>query len=285
MTAFPARAILRFQSPDRPGILGALLPELVRAGWDIRDAKIFGDPDTGLFFVRVELSSTTSAVEELRTMVLPLAQRLDIACEIYNADMPMRVVVAVSKFEHCLADLLHKAQVGTLPVTIAAVVSNHEDARRLAQWYDVPFEHAPVSAASRGDQERALLDLMEQTGAELFVLARYMQVLSDDLARRLFGRCINIHHSFLPSFKGAKPYHQAHARGVKQIGATAHFVTSDLDEGPIIEQDVRRITHAHTAQDMLEIGRDVEAAVLTRAVRWYAERRVFENGRRTVVLQ
>jgi formyltetrahydrofolate deformylase len=195
----------------------------------------------------------------------------------------MRVLVAVSKFGHCLVDLVHKAEIGQLPVEIVGVVSNHEVMRKFVEWHGLAFHHLPM-AEGKDAQEAAFLALFDATNADLLVLARYMQILSDDLSQQLSGRCINIHHSFLPSFKGAKPYHQAHARGVKIIGATAHYVTPDLDEGPIIEQDVRRVSHAVSADEMVATGREVEASVLSRAVRWHAEHRVFLNGNKTVVL-
>ncbi|MDB5159716.1 MAG: formyltetrahydrofolate deformylase, partial [Mucilaginibacter sp.] len=194
-----------------------------------------------------------------------------------------RVLIAVSKFGHCLVDLIHKQEIGQLPVEIVGVVSNHETMRRVTEWHGLPYHHLPISDGKE-TQEARFLALVQESGAELTVLARYMQILSDAFLKRLAGRCINIHHSFLPSFKGAKPYHQAHARGVKIIGATAHFVTADLDEGPIIEQDVRRVSHAVTANEMVALGREIEASVLSRAVRWHAEHRIFQNGNRTVVL-
>jgi formyltetrahydrofolate deformylase len=195
----------------------------------------------------------------------------------------MRVLIAVSKFGHCLIDLIHKQEIGQLPIEIVGVVSNHEDMRKTAEWHGLSYHHVPMSDG-KAAQEARFLSIIEETGSELTVLARYMQILSDDFCVKLGGRCINIHHSFLPSFKGAKPYHQAHGRGVKIIGATAHFVTADLDEGPIIEQDVRRVNHAVTADEMVAIGRETEASVLSRAVRWHAEHRIFLNGNKTVVL-
>jgi formyltetrahydrofolate deformylase len=194
----------------------------------------------------------------------------------------MRVLIAVSKFGHCLVDLIHKQETGQIPIEIVGIVSNHEDMRKTAEWHGLPYYHLPMTEGKQA-QEQRFLDIVDSTGAELTVLARYMQILSDELCTRLGGRCINIHHSFLPSFKGAKPYHQAHGRGVKIIGATAHFVTADLDEGPIIEQDVRRVRHSTSADEMVAIGRETEASVLSRAVRWHAEHRIFLNGNKTVV--
>jgi formyltetrahydrofolate deformylase len=231
----------------------------------------------------MELSGRRGAVPALPGLLAPMRETLGLAFDMRDADLPMRVVVAVSKTDHCLNDIIHKVRIGGLPIVIAGVVSNHETLRAACEWHGHRFVHLPVSDATRDRQEAALLALMDETGAELLVLARYMQVLSNRTAARLAGRAINIHHSFLPSFKGARPYHQAHARGVKLIGATAHYVTADLDEGPIIEQDVRRVSHAATGDEMVAIGRETEASVLSRAVRWHAEGRVFLNNGRTVV--
>jgi formyltetrahydrofolate deformylase len=279
----PARIILRLTCPDRPGILAAVSPALAADGWDIRAAQLYGDPETGTFFVRMELHGTRRAVPALPALLAPIQESLGLAFDVRDATEPMKTVVAVSKTDHCLNDLIHKTRIGGLPISIAAIVSNHEALRAVSEWHGHRFVYLPVTEASRPAQEAALLALMEETGAELLVLARYMQVLSNKTAARLAGRAINIHHSFLPSFKGARPYHQAHARGVKLIGATAHYVTADLDEGPIIEQDVRRVSHAATSDEMVAIGRETEASVLSRAVRWHAEHRVFLNGARTVV--
>jgi len=202
---------------------------------------------------------------------------------IHDVARKMRVLIAVSKFGHCLIDLIHKQEIGQLPIEIVGVVSNHDTMRKTVEWHNLPYHHLPMTNGKEA-QEARFMDLVTSTGAELTVLARYMQILSDDFSQWLDGRCINIHHSFLPSFKGAKPYHQAHVRGVKLIGATAHIVTADLDEGPIIEQDVRRVDHAVTADDMVAIGREIEASVLSRAVGWHAEHRIFKNGSKTVVL-
>jgi formyltetrahydrofolate deformylase len=196
-----------------------------------------------------------------------------------------RVLIMVSRFDHCLNDLLYRYRTGALAIDIPAIVSNHSDLASLAEWHRIPFHHLPVTAATKAAQEDKLMQLVDELGADLVVLARYMQVLSPDLCGRLRGRCINIHHSFLPSFKGAKPYHQAHARGVKLIGATAHYVTTDLDEGPIIEQAVERVDHTRTPEDLVAIGRDIESLVLAHAVRWHVERRVLLNGSKTVVFK
>ena len=274
--------VLRFRAPDRPGIMGTIAPLVANHGCDMRGAEVYGDDDTGGFFCRMVLSSPMGR-DELAAVIQPTAQQLSLEWELHDLGTKMKVLVAVSKFGHCLIDLIHKREIGQLPIEIVGVVSNHETMRKTVEWHGLGYHHLPM-AEGKTAQEEAFLSLIEQTGAELTVLARYMQILSDDFSARLSGRCINIHHSFLPSFKGAKPYHQAHARGVKLIGATAHFVTPDLDEGPIIEQDVRRVTHAVTADEMVAIGREIEASVLSRAVRWKAEHRIFQNGNKTVVL-
>jgi formyltetrahydrofolate deformylase len=279
----PRDFVFRFAAPDRPGILAAITPLLAAHGCDVRDAQVYGDPDTGLFFVRMVLASELRR-EDLEPLVVPVAAGLGLDWELIDLAARPRVLIAVSNFGHCLTDLIFKAEIGQLPVEIVGVVSNHETMRRTSEWHGLAYHHLPTDQGKPA-QEQALVELFEGAGAELLVLARYMQILSDHVARRLYGRCINIHHSFLPSFKGARPYHQAHGRGVKLIGATAHYVTPDLDEGPIIEQDVRRVTHAAAADEMVAVGREVEASVLSRAVRWHAEHRIFLNGNKTVVLQ
>ena len=282
--SFASACVLRFRCPDRPGILARLTPALAAAGWDIREASIFGDPDTAGFFVRMELASDHAVIGDLTSLVPTLQPELALDWEIHDLKRPVPVLIAVSKFHHCLIDLIHKTEIGALPIDIVGVVSNHETARSLVEWHRIPFHHLPVDRTDKAAQETRFLQIIADSGAELTVLARYMQILSDDFATALTGRCINIHHSFLPSFKGAKPYHQAKTRGVKIIGATAHYVTADLDEGPIIEQDVHRVSHATSADEMVAIGREVEASVLSRAVRWHAEHRVLLNGNQTVVL-
>jgi formyltetrahydrofolate deformylase len=274
--------VLRFRSPDRPGILGTVAPLVAEHRCDIRAAEVYGDDETGSFFCRMELNSPIP-LESLAAALAPAAERLELDYELKDLSRKQRIVIAVSKFGHCLADLMYKQEVGQLPVEIVGVVSNHEAMRKDVEWRGLPYHHLPMTEGKEA-QEAAFLSIIEESGAELVVLARYMQILSDDFSRKLEGRCINIHHSFLPSFKGAKPYHQAHTRGVKIIGATAHFVTADLDEGPIIEQDVRRVSHSVTADEMVAIGREIEASVLSRAVRWHAEHRIFLNGNKTVVL-
>jgi formyltetrahydrofolate deformylase len=279
-----ASCVLRFRCPDRPGILALVTPVLAESGWDIREASVHGDEDSVTFFVRVHLASETASIAALEERMAGLAGQLQLDWEIHDLRRPVPVLIAVSKFHHCLVDLIHKTEIGALPIRIVGVVSNHETARSLVEWHGLPFHHLPVDRADKGAQEARFLAVIRESGAELTVLARYMQILSDEFAAALAGRCINIHHSFLPSFKGAKPYHQAKARGVKLIGATAHYVTADLDEGPIIEQDVRRVSHATSADEMVAIGREVEASVLSRAVRWHAEHRILPNGNQTVVL-
>jgi formyltetrahydrofolate deformylase len=278
--------VLQLRCPDAPGILAAVTRALFEAGCDIRDAAQFGDPDTRLFFVRMQVAAqpgTHSADLEAALAAAVARFALQLRC-FALAERP-RTLIAVSQHGHCLTDLLHKWQLGVLPTDIVGVVSNHEALRALTEWYGLPFHYLPVTPATRDEQERRLLEQVTGSRADLLVLARYMQVLSADACARLAGRCINIHHSFLPGFKGAKPYHQAHARGVKIIGATAHYVTTDLDEGPIIEQDVRRVSHSITPEAMVEIGRDTESAVLLRAVRWHVEHRIVLNGQKTVVFQ
>jgi formyltetrahydrofolate deformylase len=274
--------VLRFRAPDRPGIIANIAPLVATHGCDIRAAEVYGDPDTGSFFCRMELASPIDRAT-LGTRFAPLADEFQLDWEIRDLAAKLKVLVAVSKFGHCLSDLIHKQEIGQLPIEIVGVVSNHETMRRLVEWHGLAYHHLPM-AEGKDAQETRFLSIVEESGAELIVLARYMQILSDAFSDKLQGRCINIHHSFLPSFKGAKPYHQAHARGVKIIGATAHFVTAVLDEGPIIEQDVRRVSHAITADEMVAIGREIEASVLSRAVRWQAEHRIFLNRNKTVVL-
>ncbi|MFI0212933.1 formyltetrahydrofolate deformylase [Streptomyces lydicus] len=283
--------VLTLSCPDKQGIVHAVSSYLFITGCNIEDSQQFGDHDTGLFFMRVHFSadapsgsSTPEAtVDKLRASFAAVGDSFGMDWQIHRADEKMRIILMVSKFGHCLNDLLFRSRIGALPVEIAAVVSNHTDFAELVGSYDIPFHHIPVTRDTKAQAEARLLELVEAERVELVVLARYMQVLSDDLCKALSGRIINIHHSFLPSFKGAKPYHQAHARGVKLIGATAHYVTADLDEGPIIEQEVERVGHEVTPDQLVAIGRDVECQALARAVKWHSERRVLLNGSRTVV--
>jgi len=273
--------------PDRKGIVAAVAGFLSERDASIVEAKQFNDHLTRRFYMRAVFTSVGPnfvGVEQLRAQFAKLADGYEMTWQIEDTAQRVRVLIAVSKLGHCLNDLLHRWRSGVLPVDIVGVVSNHEDLRGLVEWHQIPFHHLPVTADTRIEQEAALLELFSRYQADLLVLARYMQILSNDACRRLAGRCINIHHSFLPSFKGARPYHQAYERGVKIIGATAHYVTSDLDEGPIIEQAVERVGHEHTPERFQEIGRDLEAIVLARAVRWHAERRILLDGQRSVIL-
>lgn len=277
--------ILTFTCEDRVGIVAAVTGELAAAGGFILDSQQYADLETGRFFMRVVFSAADDGEADLRARLGNVGETFALDWTLVRAEARPRVLIAVSTTSHCLNDLLHRWSTGALPIEPVGVVSNHETLRGLTEWHGLPFHHLPVDTGNRAAQEAGLLDLFETSGADLLVLARYMQVLSADLVERLAGRCINIHHSFLPSFKGARPYHQAHARGVKLIGATAHFVTSDLDEGPIIEQAAERVDHRATVSDLIAIGRDSEAQVLARAVGWIAERRVLLNGKRTVVFR
>ncbi len=273
-----------FRCPDKPGIIAAVSSFFFAQGCDIRDAAQYGDPDTRQFFVRMHLVAPDDlhlAELEARLQAIVVSQQLEYT--LHDMARKLRTLIAVSRQDHCLNDLLHRWRSGLLHTDIVGVVSNHEDLHDLTQWYGLPFYHRPITPQTRLAQEADMLALMDDLQVDLLVLARYMQILSDDMCHKLQGRCINIHHSFLPSFKGAKPYHRAHERGVKLVGATAHFVTADLDEGPIIEQDVVRVTHAHSAQDMVNMGREVEARVLARAVRWYVEHRIQLNAQKTMV--
>lgn len=281
--------ILTLSCADRIGIVSAVSSHLAGIGGFILDSQQYADLETGRFFMRVEFRGVAATfpadIDALRQSFVPIASDYEFEWDLVPVTDRPRLMIAVSKASHCLNDLLHRWQTGNLPVDIAGVVSNHPDLRALTEWHGVPYHYLPVSSSTRETQERDLLSIFEKCGADMLILARYMQVLSPALAEKLSGRCINIHHSFLPGFKGARPYHRAHQRGVKLIGATAHFVTRDLDEGPIIEQDVERIDHRATESDMVRIGRDIEARVLARAVRWTAERRVLLNGIRTIVFR
>ncbi len=273
--------------PDRKGIVAAVAGFLAERDASIYEAKQFNDQLTGRFYMRAVFSSVGPkfpALESMREQFGALARQYEMTWQIEDVAKRVRVLIAVSKMGHCLQDLLYRWHSGVLPVDIVGVVSNHPDMRGLVEWHRIPFHHLPVTPENRAQQEAALLQLFAQHDADLLVLARYMQILSNETSRKLTGRCINIHHSFLPSFKGARPYHQAYQRGVKIIGATAHYVTEDLDEGPIIEQAVERVGHEHTPERFQEIGRDLEAIVLARAVRWHAERRILLDGQRSVIL-
>jgi len=277
--------ILTFSCPDRLGLVHAVSGFLLERGGNIEEAAQYNDHATGLFFMRVQFSCGQVDYEDLKAQLALFAGPFQMQWSLHPAQQAMRTVIMVSKEGHCLNDLLFRWKIGVLPIDVRAIISNHRDFYQLAASYNVPFHHIPVSAATKPQAEARQYEIIQQEQAELVVLARYMQVLSDDLCRKLAGRAINIHHSFLPSFKGAKPYYQAHERGVKLIGATAHYVTADLDEGPIIEQDVARVDHSKTVEDLTAIGRDTESQVLARAVKWHSEHRVLLNGHKTVVFR
>ncbi|MBC7289940.1 MAG: formyltetrahydrofolate deformylase [Actinotalea sp.] len=280
----PTHWVLSLSCPDRPGIVAAVAGMLADHGGNITESQQFGDPLSGLFFMRVQVEAA-AAEEDLRRALSSLADRFAMTWRLDVAGRRMRTVVMVSTAAHCLHDLLFRQQSEGLPVDIVAVVSNHTALADVAAFYGIPFHHVPVTKDAKPQAEARLLELVDELDAELVVLARYMQILSDDLCRTLAGRVINIHHSFLPSFKGARPYAQAHDRGVKLIGATAHYVTGDLDEGPIIEQDVERVDHTKRVEDLVALGQDVERRALARAVRWHAEHRVLLDGHRTIVFR
>ncbi|WP_046864222.1 formyltetrahydrofolate deformylase [Microvirga massiliensis] len=278
--------VLTLSCPNRPGIVAAVSTCLFEADCNILDAQQFDDTETGLFFMRVVFNPLAEASdpETIRARLAAVADRFGITWALRNRAQRRRVMLLASKFDHCLADLLYRWRTSELAFDVSGIVSNHPRETYAHLLFDgLPFHHLPVTKATKLEQETKLWELVRDTSTELVVLARYMQVLSDGLAAKMNGWCINIHHSFLPGFKGAKPYHQAHERGVKLIGATAHYVTSDLDEGPIIEQDVERISHRDTPEDLVRKGRDIERRVLARAVRHHLEDRVILNGRKTVV--
>lgn len=279
--------VLTLDCPEGPGIVHAVSGFLLEHGCDIIDNKQFGDRAEGHFFMRVHFASTgdESTVETLRASFAPVGEKYGMNWQLEQQGYKRRVLIMVSKFGHCLNDLLFRARIGELPIDVVGVVSNHLDHQGLAEWHGIPFFHVPVTAASKPAAEARLLEIIDELDVELVVLARYMQVLSDDLARKLDGRAINIHHSFLPSFKGAKPYHQAYARGVKTVGATAHYVNGELDEGPIISQQVVEVDHTFGPDDLVAAGRDTECKALSNAVRWHCEGRIILNGNRTIVLK
>jgi formyltetrahydrofolate deformylase len=277
------RYVLTLQCPDQPGIIRAFAEGVANTDGNIVDNQQFSDPDTGTFCMRTEFETPLDSAENVRHELVAVLARFDPVISLRHASSRQRMLVMVSKFDHCLVDLLYRHGTDELPVDIPLIVSNHPDLEPIAAQAGIPFVLIPVTKETKPEAEAKLIALVDEYAIDFVVLARYMQVLSDDLCRALSGRVINIHHSFLPGFKGAKPYHQAHARGVKLIGATGHYVTADLDEGPIIEQDVQRVTHSHTADKLVALGRDVERAVLSRAVRRHAEGRVMMVGARTVV--
>ncbi len=275
--------LLTLTCQDRPGIIHAVAGALLDVSANVLEQAQFTDQDSGLFAMRTRFEAPDDDAPAVRRLVAERTAGFSPTVDVRLEESRRRVLVMVSKYDHCLVDLLYRYDNGELPVEIPLIVSNHEDCRPLAERHGIPFVVLPVTPDTKSAQEARLLALVEEHAIDVVVLARYMQVLSDDLCSRLPGRIINIHHSFLPGFKGARPYHQAHARGVKLIGATAHFVTADLDEGPIIEQGVQRVDHAATPDDLAEIGRDVERLVLARAVRLFAEDRIVLDGKRTIV--
>ncbi|MHC6175263.1 formyltetrahydrofolate deformylase [Glutamicibacter sp. X7] len=282
--------VLTLSCTDKVGIVHAVTGVLAQHHSNITELKQFNDVRAGQYFLRIEFylgsaSDASSNIDSLEAALKPVVENFDATWGLRPAGAKKRVLVMVSKFGHCLNDLLFRARMGELPVEIAAVVSNHPDHRQQVEWHGIPFFHVPVTAETKPEAEARLVDLIDRFEIDLVVLARYMQVLSDELTRQLTGRAINIHHSFLPSFKGAKPYHQAFERGVKTVGATAHYVNSELDEGPIIAQQVKDVDHSFGPEDLVAAGRDTECKALSDAVRWHCEDRVFLNGSRTVVLR
>lgn len=280
--------ILTLSCTDKPGLTAKTTSFLYEKGANILEAQQFNDLDTELFFIRVvfELESAGQGVKELTAAFQPIATEHNMTWHLQDRADKKKILMMVSKFDHCLGDLLYRARINELHVEVVGIVSNHpKEALNLTLIDDIPYHHLPITKDTKSEQEAQIKQIISDSGAELVVLARYMQVLSDDFSRFLQGRCINIHHSFLPGFKGAKPYHQAYARGVKMIGATAHYVTADLDEGPIISQDVEHISHKDMPEDLVRKGRDIERRVLARAVQYHLENRVLLNGSKTVVFK
>ena len=274
---------LTLTCPNRPGIVATVSTYIYEHGGDIEEAQQFDDKASKRFFMRVSFSCDTDP-KALKTGFVEIAQRFNLTWDLRAVKDLKRVLIMASKLDHCLVDLLYRWRIGELPMIISGIVSNHpREVYASIDFGDIPFYHLPVTPVTKTAQEGKLLEIVADAQVDMVILARYMQILSDDLSTQLSGRCINVHHSFLPSFKGAKPYHQAHARGIKLIGATAHFVTSDLDEGPIIEQDVTRVTHGDTPEDLVRKGRDLERTVLSRALRYYLYDRVLINGTTSVV--
>jgi formyltetrahydrofolate deformylase len=279
----PQSYTLVITCPDRPGIVHRVSGIIFESGGNILESRQFEDRETGSFFLRIVFESAAERAI-IADAIGVLSGQFAMDWRLVLTDQPVRTLILLSKFDHCLDYLLYKRRMGEIPMEIVAIASNHPaDALQLRDIADIPFHHLPVTRDTKAEQEARIKALVEESGAELVILARYMQILSDDLAAYLSGRCINIHHSFLPSFKGAKPYHQAHARGVKMIGATAHYVTTDLDEGPIIHQAVEPVTHEDSPDDLVRKGREIESRVLGRAVGWHVGHRVFLNGAKTVV--
>lgn len=281
-----ASLILTLSCEDKPGIVARVTGNLFEAGGNITEAQQFDDPQSGKFFMRVVFHSAEADAAAFRASFAPVAEQFSMQWNVRDTQVNRKVILMVSKFDHCLGDLLYRTRLGELPMDVVGILGNHpKEALNISLIGDIPYFHLPITKDTKPQQEAEVKRIVTELGAELVVLARYMQILSDDLASFLSGRCINIHHSFLPSFKGAKPYHQAHARGVKMIGATGHYVTTDLDEGPIIHQDVESVTHADTPEDLVRKGRDVERRVLAEAVRLHLEDRALVNGTKTVVFK
>lgn len=279
-----AEYVLTLSCPDRPGVVAAVSSLLSRHGCNITESQQFGDRERARFFMRVQFA-TSLGEDEVRAAFAALAPEFAMEFQLRDVARKPKVLIMVSRFDHCLNDLLYRVRSGSLDIEVVAVVSNHPDLRPLTQSHGIDYHHLPVTPETKPEQERRLLELVQAENIDLVVLARYMQILSPELCRALAGRAINIHHSFLPSFKGARPYHQAHARGVKLIGATAHYVTPDLDEGPIIEQDIERVDHSMSPQDLAQVGSDIESLVLARAVSYHVEHRILLNGHKTVVFR
>lgn len=287
MSDSQSRYVLTISCPDTTGVVAAVSGFLADQDAFITESAHYGDPLSKRFFMRTVFTggAFTPPAGELAKKFSRIAERFQMVWGIHDPDRKARVMILVSKFDHCLNDLLYRYRTGDLNIEIPAIVSNHPDLEHLAQWHDIPFHHMPVTKDTKEEQEEKLYKLYEELDVDLVVLARYMQILSQRLCEKLRGQAINIHHSFLPSFKGAKPYHQAHTRGVKLIGATAHYVTSDLDEGPIIEQEIERVDHTYSPEEFVRVGRDIENKVLAKAVRYHTENRVLLNGSKTVVLK
>ena len=286
MSSMPARSdfILTFACADRVGIVATIASTLAEDGWTITESQQYADLDTRRFFMRVRFAADREVpLAQMQAVLAPALAPFEMDWELHDSTAPLRVVVMVSKQGHVLNNLLFRAREGQLPIEITAVVSNHPDWRDVVQWHGIDFHQLKVTPETKAESEQFVLDLMESTGAESLILARYMQILSDRMCREVHGRAINIHHSLLPSFKGARPYEQAHRHGVKVIGATAHYVTADLDEGPIIEQDFKRVDHRSSAAELAAMGQDLEARALVHAVRAHAEHRVLLSGMKTVV--
>ena len=278
--------VMTLSCKDRVGLVAAVTTRLAEIGANIREAQQFNALDTGMFFMRIVFDCPGHPVAEVQREFAPVTERFGMEWTLRDTGVPRKVLLMVSKFDHCLGDLLYRNRIGELPMDIVGIVCNHpREALNVPLVRDIPFHHLPITKETKAGQEAQIKAIVEETGAELVVLARYMQILSDDMATFLSGRCINIHHSFLPGFKGAKPYHQAHARGVKMIGATAHYVTADLDEGPIIHQDVEAISHADMPEDLVRKGRDIERRVLAAAVLYHLEDRVLMDGHKTIVFK